>query len=222
MCLINNGKQKRRDGCLQHTATPNRNASYGDSIMANKPLPPPEVIRQLLRYEPDTGRLFWLPRPVEMLTAKHADPTWNAKHAGRPAFVTKHNAGYFVGTVMKRQILAHRVIWCLVAGCWPECEIDHIDGDRANNKWDNLRLATRSQNMRNSKSHTNSSSRFRGVSWNTRRGHWVVYITIEGRSRHVGSYSDETLAARAFDRVAQIHHGAFARLNFPAMAGELA
>lgn len=93
-------------------------------------------------------------------------------------------------------------------------EIDHINGDRANNKRENLRLATRSQNAANTRNYKGLSP-YKGVSWFAPRGYWRATIRLNGKQRTLGYYDTEEKAARAHDAKARELHGAFAWLNFP-------
>ncbi|MBU0368027.1 hypothetical protein, partial [Acinetobacter baumannii] len=83
--------------------------------MAKKPIPTPEELRQLLRYEPETGKLFWLPREpwrfeVRCTSAASVCTRWNARYAGREAFTSISAQGYKQGGILRHQLSAHRVI----------------------------------------------------------------------------------------------------------------
>lgn len=162
-----------------------------------------EELRRMLRYEPDTGRLFWLPRTPGMFsysgghTREHSCAKWNAQFAGSEAFTHTMPNGYRQGRVNRRAYLAHRVAWAIHHGSWPKM-IDHRDGNRANNRIDNLREATRAENAINSKKQSRpTSSAHRGVCLPTRTGRWVAYLTINGRRVHLGTFESEADAAAA-------------------------
>lgn len=111
--------------------------------------------------------------------------------------------------------MAHRVAFALFHGRWPDNEIDHRDGDGGNNRPDNLRDATHRENQRNRIS-TIGRSTYKGVSWQAAAQKWQASIVgADGFSRHIGIFTDETAAARAYDCAAMREHGEFARLNFP-------
>ena len=119
-------------------------------------LPTQAELKKLLRYEPGTGRLFWKARSKGMFgvsdssrSAEHACNQWNSRFADKEA-LTKVNVGYRCGRLGYQYVLAHRVIWKLMTGEEPK-EIDHIDGNRSNNKWQNLRSVTASDNRRNTR-----------------------------------------------------------------------
>jgi hypothetical protein len=125
-----------------------------------------------------------------------------------------HNKGYAARGVKAGEqtsshlSLMHREITNAPKG-W---QVDHINGDRLDNRRENLRLATRSQNQANSLNPRNSSG-FRGVS--PRNGRWVAQTKHLGRYYSLGTFDNPEDAARAYDKAAVRLHGQFARLNFP-------
>lgn len=90
--------------------------------------------------------------------------------------------------------------------------VDHIDQDGLNNCRSNLRLATQAQNLRNTSSRLNSSSRFKGVSLRP-NGKWKAQIQINGCNKHIGYFDTEEEAATAYNEAALQDHGEFACLN---------
>jgi hypothetical protein len=181
--------------------------------MANKALPPPEVLRQLLRYEPDTGKLFWLPRPKEMFPTKRSHKIWTSRDEGKEALNSKHSARYLAGTVLYRGCLAHRVAWAVVTGEWPKSLIDHINGDKTDNRWVNLRAASKSQNNCNARIRSDNISGMKGVHADTRRGRFYASITLDGVSHHLGAFASKEEAHRAYSLASERIHGAFSRTS---------
>ncbi len=207
--------------CYQHIDGPNRNGSYEDRVMAAKPLPSQEVLRQLLRYEPETGKLFWRERSADQM--KCSDPRgagwaanqWNSRNAGKEAFTSTDPSGYRHGKISGRLYQAHRVIWKLVYGVDPEV-IDHANRVTGDNRIENLRNCTVADNSRNYPKRNNTSN-YRGVSWVKRDQAWAARISDgKGGKISLGNHANEVEAARAYDRAARIRHGDFAILNFPA------
>lgn len=149
------------------------------------PLPDAEYLRDLFDYDPETGRLTWR-RPRQGVSA--------GSLAGS---VNSH--GYRQVRIDRRLYKAHRIIWKIVTGQDPLLEIDHRNRDRTDNRWSNLRVATRSENAINRDRITRSvSSPFRGVSYNRRDRRWQARIQRGGRSRSLGYFTspEEAHSAR--------------------------
>jgi hypothetical protein len=108
------------------------------------------------------------------------------------------------------KIHMHRVI----INCSEGMVCDHIDGNKLNNKRENLREVSQQQNLLNrSKRNTECSSRYKGVSWNKQRQKYSAYIYINGSRKFLGYFSDENLAAEEYNKNAIEMHGVYAKLN---------
>jgi hypothetical protein len=110
-----------------------------------------------------------------------------------------------------RKIFGHRLAWLLHYGSFPVVRLDHIDRNGLNNKIDNLRLTTPSDNAMNSGKHNNNSkSIYRGVSWSKRAQKWMAYIYKNNKHIYIGSFKDEKEAARAYiDKALELYPGIF-------------
>jgi hypothetical protein len=107
----------------------------------------------------------------------------------------------------------HRVLMGVVD---PSVEVDHINCDTLDNRRSNLRATDDTGNAMNQrKTRRRSRSRFKGVGWFAKISKWGAQITHNGSKRYLGVFVNEVDAARAYDAEARLHHGAFARLNFP-------
>src|SRR5690625_141302 len=113
--------------------------------MTKRILPTPEELRQLLRYEPETGKLYWKPRPEDSFATIRAARSWNSKHAWQEAFLNSCPAGYRKSYVKNINMSAHRVAWAIYYGEWPEESIDFINNVKKDVRIANLRSATNSQ-----------------------------------------------------------------------------
>lgn len=162
--------------------------------MAAISLPSSDVLRQLLRYESESGKLFWLPRGPEWFSDSKYEPErvshwWNTRFAGSEAFCTFDQKGYPYGFLFERRIAKHRVVWALHFGPI-NGEIDHIDGNPANNLIENLRDVSRKANMQNKRTYARNTSGFRGVYWSKPMQKWRVAISMNGKERHLGFFAD--------------------------------
>ena len=121
--------------------------------------------------------------------------------------------GYQYVNVGGRNILAHRLAWLLTHGYWPTNTIDHINGNRSDNRLENLREADWSENLCNSKLQQRNISGIKGVTWNKGKNAWAAKIVWRRKEEFLGYFKDlaEAMAARrlAEDRL----HGKFARVE---------
>lgn len=182
-----------------------------------KRLPPRSELVARLDYDPWTGEVFWKERPVEDFSGAQnpvkAQRNWNGRCAGRLAGA--RCGRYSVLSLGGVRFCVHRLIWVMMTGDDPGELIDHINGDGHDNRWCNLRLASRSQNSRNRRPKAGGTSRYLGVCLYRPTGKWLAQISVDGRSRNLGYFRDEEEAARAYDRAALEVDPGYARLNFP-------
>jgi hypothetical protein len=159
--------------------------------MRINPLPPADYLRQRLRHEPDTGRLYWL-------DCETMPKTWRTRYAGREAFTCIKPTGYRMGRIDHKAYQAHRVIWALHHGEDPAGEIDHINRDRCDNRIENLRVVSHQENHRNTGLRKNNTSGAMGVSWFAASRKWSAYLMADGVKKHLGYFHerDDAVAAR--------------------------
>lgn len=163
-----------------------------------------EQLRAKLDYIPITGVFFWRHR-------QFAGRSWNTRYAGTVAGALTPT-GYIQILIRTRLYLAHRLAFLWMTGAWPRSpEIDHIDGDRTNNAWSNLREATRGQNAMNYGRRSDNTSGVKGVRWEKRRNHWVVEVMIHGHKHYIGSFATLEEAKAARIEAANRLHGQYAR-----------
>lgn len=186
--------------------------------MGKSSLPSVSDLRAMLTYDAATGLLFWRHLDVSHFSAGNVSAAakhsrWNGRMAGKQAFTAISKSGKVRGQIGQKSFMAHRVIWAIFHGQDPgEMEIDHIDGNQSNNRIENLRLATRSENARNRGAVVHGSSAYKGVS-STKNGKWYASIQVGGKSMNLGCFDDEVTAAHSYNTAAKKHFGAFARLN---------
>jgi hypothetical protein len=150
----------------------------------------------ILSYSKESGNFVWLIRH-------------GRAHPGKIAG-TLRTDGYVVIIIDKKQYKAHRLAWFYVNGVWPSGRLDHEDNCQSNNRWENIRPATHSQNMANRKLNANSTSGFKGVHCRG-DGKYRAYVSRDGRRHWLGTFDTAGAAAAAASSKALELHGAFAR-----------
>ena len=163
-----------------------------------KPTLPLAVAKEWFSYDQKTGNLIWR-RSSKSIT--------KGKIAG-----TVKSRGYRIVNFRGKSYPVHRIVWLLCTGQdpYPHC-VDHVNGDRADNCFENLRLATVAENTRNQKLHPKNTSGYKGVSYIKRTGKWDARIKKEYKQYCLGVYSTKEEAYAAYCKAAQALHGDFAR-----------
>lgn len=157
----------------------------------------PDRLKELLSYDAESGVFTWI------------SSRGNYVKAGRIAGSINPTHGYLGISVDGRVYRAHRLAWLYVHGRWPVDQIDHIDGDKLNNRIANLREATATQQQHNRGLSKRNKSGFKGVYWKRDVRKWHAQIRIAGRIKHLGDFTDLEDAAAAYAAEAAIHHGEF-------------
>lgn len=157
-----------------------------------------ETLREYLDYDRNEGRLFWRKKPCSRIVV--------GREAG-----SKRADGYRGFQLNEVRYLTHRVIFALEHGYFPE-EVDHIDGDPANNHISNLRQATRSQQNMNRATQANNTSGHKGV-YRHKRGkeYWCARIKVEGKYKCLGYFHAFEDAVAAYRTGAERYHGQYRR-----------
>jgi hypothetical protein len=138
-----------------------------------------EYLRSVLHYDPDTGKFKWT----------------HARHGVSVDMVVGHKCkryGYWIIALGKKNFLAHRLAFIYMTGSCP-LNIDHIDRDKLNNKWSNLREATTSNNAFNRGRAITNKSGHKNVFWSKNR--FVVSIKVRGEHHYLGRYTTVEEAA---------------------------
>jgi hypothetical protein len=143
-----------------------------------------ELVRALFIYDADTGEVT------------HRTNKVKAKAGDRAGSSSKSNSRYL--RILGKKEIEHRIIWLYMTGSLPVEEIDHIDHDRGNNRWHNLREVTHGLNMRNKPRYRNNETGTSGVSTDKRCGKYRAYISINGKHRGLGYFTnyEDAVAAR--------------------------
>lgn len=148
-------------------------------------------LKSVLIYYPDTGEFRWsVGRPGASLGSK----------AGRV-----NSSGYVEIGVLNGLYRAHRLAFLYMTGAFPENGVDHINRDRMDNRWSNLRECDQSKNMANVEIRSNNTSGFPGVVWDKQRSKWRAQIRIDGKKKNLGRFDiyDDAVNAVRFAAVSQ-------------------
>jgi hypothetical protein len=154
------------------------------------------TLRKYLRYNPSTGEFTWkVARPGVL--------------AGTPAGA-KSAGGYTSISLNDVQYKAHRLAFLYMTGKWPKEDVDHINNRKQDNRWSNLRAATRQQNLMNMSPHSDSASGRKGVSWDKSAKSWRARIMFGGKPFDLGLHISIDDAAKAYQKAAKKLFGDYA------------
>jgi hypothetical protein len=149
-------------------------------------------LRSVLQYNPNTGEFTW------------------KSHAQRPDLIGKRagsttNAGYWAIAINNQKRLAHRLAWLYMTGAFPDGHIDHIDGNKQNNKFDNLREVSRFGNLQNIRKATAANKvGLLGVS--AHQGKWRVQIMTNGKRVRESGFDTPEQAHQRYLELKRKHH----------------
>ena len=163
----------------------------------------PEDVKMLLDYDPRSGWLKWRHR-------QDSNPSFNARFAGKRAGGLG-SRGYWTVSLYGQLYLGHRLAWAVSFGEWPSLDIDHINGNRTDNRIVNLRLATRSENGFNQPAQRRNRSGMKGVYPDGDR--WRAKLMAGGRTFRLGSFRTIAEAGQAYAEAAKTHQGAYAHVE---------
>jgi hypothetical protein len=154
-------------------------------------------LQQLLRYCPETGHLYWVAKG-------------KGKIKKAPAGTLLHS-GYRGVLINGRRFQAHRIAWVLHHGVWPLEQIDHINGDKTDNRIDNLREATNAQNGKNLPKSRRNKSGVVGVSFDIANRKWRASIKVNHKQINLGRFTRFEDAVVARKEAEQKYFGEWAR-----------
>jgi len=141
-------------------------------------------LKELFNYDPLTGVFI---RLVNRSNVKAGDVAGGLNHEG-----------YWRITVDGREYMAHRLAWLYVHGSFPAEQVDHANGQRANNRLSNLRACSNAQNHQNIGSRGIGASNLVGAHWRKQRAMWLAVIVLNGRRHHLGHHPTAEAAHEAY------------------------
>lgn len=169
------------------------------------PLLTQELLKHLVHYDPETGIFTWLRRA----NAKR----WNSRYEGKVAgFDWKlGNVTYRSIRIFDYPFLGHRLAFLYMTGAWPAHDVDHKDRDGTNNRWANLRPATKTQNAANTGPKKNNRTGLKGVSLCRRTGRFRATISVNRKQKTLGYFDTAAEAHEAYRAAAVERLGEYAR-----------
>ena len=162
--------------------------------------PTVERLREVLNYDPLTG-----------IFTHRIGRKGRGTRAGAIAGRIRAYDGYCRIGLDGERYFAHRLAWLYVTGKWPSSDIDHISGEKADNRFANLRLATGSENLANAPRPRHNTTGLKGVNWHGKAGRWRATIKKDRKPIHIGYFDSAIEAHAAYVAKAKELFGEFAR-----------
>lgn len=167
----------------------------------------PQDIAEYISYDPDTGFFCWGPR------GKYHAGGWSTHMAHKRAGGNRD--GYKIIRVKGWECSGHRLAWFLTYGVWPSKMLDHINGDRSDNRIANLREVTHSQNAMNAPIRATNTTGAKGVHYRPSRKTYEAYLRFEGKKYHLGRHETLDAAKKAREDFERVMFGEYSPLNRP-------
>ncbi len=178
--------------------------------MSRNQYPSVDFIRQSLRYE--NGRVFWLERPKEHFVGHREWITWNKRFSGKEAgglVPIKPEKPRWTVRFDGMHVYRYCIVWALRHGEWPS-QIDHKNRCCIDDRIENLRLATVTQNLANMAVHSDNASGYKGVTLHGQHGGYYARIQVNGQRVYLGYFKDAAQAHIAYMEAARKYFGEFA------------
>lgn len=163
-----------------------------------------DFLREVFEYDEANGGLKWLPK----IPICQENRRWNTRYAGKPAG-SPNNEGYYHVKIWGKKYKLHRLVFLYFNGFLPEV-VDHKDGDKSNNRIQNLREANRQSNNYNSKIGSGNTSGVKGVSWHKQHKKWYATIRFERKPIFLGLFDNKHEAEACVIAARKTYHKEFA------------
>jgi hypothetical protein len=171
-------------------------------------LPSQEYLKECFNYDEITGSLYWKERPLSHFKTDRMMKIMNARMANTVAGSV--SGGRYLSVIINlKSYRNHRIVWKLVTGSDPTDQIDHINGDKLDNRFENLREANNAQNQYNVGLNKNNTSGFKGVSFDKWYGLWNAAIGFNRKQYRIGRFKTKEQAAEAVMLARESFHKEF-------------
>jgi hypothetical protein len=174
-------------------------------------------IKELLHYNPETGIFTWLERTPYMFESSETRSQnskcniWNSRFAGKKAGNLSKTDQYIQISLFSKNYRAHFLAYLYMTGKHLKKDIDHVNGIRNDNRWINLRPATRSQNLQNAKIPKNNTSGYKSICFDKAKGKWLVRGNLNGKQIFLGYFDNLQDASKFYCEWAKKAFGKFFR-----------
>jgi hypothetical protein len=156
-----------------------------------------DKLKEYLDYK--EGKLFWKKQSSSNIRIGTEAGTLNER-------------GYIQVKIFNKRYYAHRLVFFMFNDYFPQ-EVDHKDGNKSNNKIENLRPATKSQNQHNAKININNTSGVKGVSWDKRNKKWKAQIAVNKKNYQLGRFDTLEMATQVINEFRKQYHNEYARFE---------
>lgn len=154
-----------------------------------------EILKELLHYDPHTGVFSWKQRDRKWFSNDLGWKKWNTRYSGKDVGYND-SVGYTMTSIFDKKYRCHRLAFVYMLGYFPKF-VDHIDHNRLNNKWCNLREVTKNENEKNQSKRYDNTSGVTGVVHSKRTNKWFARINVDNKTKHLGSFKDFEAAVEA-------------------------
>jgi hypothetical protein len=151
-----------------------------------------EYLKSIYKYDGETG----------IFTRLKPHPRWKVGQVAG----TDNGSGYIRISINYKQVYAHRLAWLYVHGVMPKKTIDHINGNRSDNRICNLRAITKAENNQNMPMFKTNKSGLTGVHWSKSRNRWVAQISVNNINKRLGRFVSKEEAYNAYLKAKEIYH----------------
>lgn len=182
-----------------------------ENIKDKAPIVTMEELKGVLHYDPATGIFIRLVDTPHIASRIGIVGSRAGDRAGSPIYRRGGMKLHRTINLLRRKYTEHRLAWFYMTSCWPEKQIDHINGDPFDNRWCNLREATTAENQKNRGKPRTNTSGFKGVIWHKGAKKWLAQIVCDGKSHYLGLFTDINEAVRVHREAELCLFGEFAR-----------